>query len=217
MNALKNYVFLAIKNPHNSKERLDIAPNLKRELCRLMFLDVSNALQSSSKVDKVVVISPDRDLLQDLPSDFQGIFEEPPIDLNHAIQIGLAAQEFTKSDTLLILHADLPLLTPDDVDSFFQISVRHEKIVILAPSLRKDGTNAMLLKPPTVLTPSFGIDSFNLHLKRARTIPNLQVHVHSIKNVALDIDIIEDLELLLNSNTTSLTLDYLKKVNFFKK
>ena len=131
--------------------------------------------------------------------------------MNHAIEIGLSSLVFEKNDSLLILHADLPLLQPADVNSYFLLSQDREKIVILTPSLREDGTNAILLKPPTTFTPVFGKNSFKKHLKRARTAPELQVEVLRNENVALDIDTIDDLKLLRQKHAESQTRLYLIK------
>ncbi|MHA1145882.1 MAG: 2-phospho-L-lactate guanylyltransferase, partial [Candidatus Helarchaeota archaeon] len=205
---------LAVKDFKIAKARLALPFHLKQELCKRMFFDVCNALKNSTQVDKIFVITSNKNLLNDLPSRFISIFENTPNGLNNAIQVGLQAREFQFDDALLILPSDIPLLSSSDIDSYFEISSGHEKIMIISPSLRKDGTNALLLKPPSILKPVFGPNSFEKHVVRARSVSQLKIHVHPMNNVALDIDTMEDLNTLINSNAPCMTRELVKTGDF---
>ena len=197
-----------MKDFKKGKERLELPKEKKHQICKLMFNDVCLALEKSYKVDEIIIVSSDKNLFKNLHSKFNGVLENSSEGLNHAIQLGISSLDFEKNDSLLILHSDLPLLQPNDVNSYFEMSQESEKILILTPSLRKDGTNAILLKPPTIFKPIFGKNSFDRHLKRAQTIPELQVQVFRNENVALDIDTIADLKLLIQKEAESQTKHY---------
>jgi len=198
---LTNFVFIAVKDFRKAKGRLQLPGDLKIELCRSMFFDVRSTLQSASHVDKVVVISSEKSVLNDLPVNFSYLFEETPNGLNYAIMNGIKSCSFSSKDSLLILPSDIPLITSEDVDFFFQQALHHDRSVLVSPSRRRDGTNALLLKPPTIMTPSFGNDSFSRHLETARSLPDVYVEVVARDNIALDIDTLEDLLLLRNINS----------------
>src|SRR3546814_10010019 len=62
---------------------------------------------------------------------------------------------------LIVLHADLPLLTPGDVTAL--IEAASESGLAIAPDRHRTGTNGLALKASTRLEFSFGADSFRLH------------------------------------------------------
>src|SRR3546814_6158458 len=61
---------------------------------------------------------------------------------------------------LIVLHADLSLLTPGDVTAL--IEAASESGLAIAPDRHRTGTNGLALKASTRLEFSFGADSFRL-------------------------------------------------------
>lgn len=64
--------------------------------------------------------------------------------------------------------------------------------MVIAPDRAETGTNALLLRPPHVLRPQFGIDSFHRHLENARA-ANIHAVIYRSPTLAQDIDWPEDL------------------------
>ncbi|HID35356.1 MAG TPA: 2-phospho-L-lactate guanylyltransferase, partial [Anaerolineae bacterium] len=98
-------------------------------------------------------------------------------------------------DALLILPGDLPLLTPDDIRQLARLAEPHLRIVVLAPDIHQQGTNAILLRPPDIIPFQFGPDSMSRHRTLARTaqIPCLLFHSSTL---AQDIDWPQDISVL---------------------
>ena len=68
-------------------------------------------------------------------------------------------------------------------------------LVAIAPSDARSGTNALLLRPPDVIEPAFGSDSFEAHLRAAEA-AGAAVQVVSDPALGFDLDTPEDLERL---------------------
>jgi 2-phospho-L-lactate guanylyltransferase len=67
--------------------------------------------------------------------------------------------------------------------------------VAIAPSDARSGTNALVLRPPDVIAPCFGNDSFEAHLRAAEA-ADAAVQVVSDAVLGFDLDTPEDLERL---------------------
>ncbi len=120
--------------------------------------------------------------------------------LNRALADALAWAEEQGYAAALILPADLPLLTAEDVRALWERSrglpAPH---IVIAPDARDQGTNALLLRPPTCLTPAFGRDSFRRHLHLTRA-ASLAIAIVRSPGLAHDVDTPADLEELKVEN-----------------
>ena len=95
---------------------------------------------------------------------------------------------------ILVLPADLPLITPEDIRNFIAYS-GHPPEVIIAPDRRKDGTNALYINPADLIDFRYGEGSFNIHLDQAKK-ANARIEIVEGESFALDLDLPEDLNLL---------------------
>jgi 2-phospho-L-lactate guanylyltransferase len=101
--------------------------------------------------------------------------------------------------TAAVVHADIPLVTARDIDDLLQASGRYQ--VVIVPSGDGLGTNALSLRPPTVLVPRFGANSFKVHLQAARS-AGLTASVFRRDRLSFDVDRPRDLSLLLRRSRT---------------
>ena len=92
----------------------------------------------------------------------------------------------------LLLAADLPYLVTADVERV----LAEDAHVVIAPDRHRRGTNALLLAPPSVISPAFGTDSFEAHRERARRASS-EASIVTSRGLATDVDEPEDLRLLL--------------------
>jgi 2-phospho-L-lactate/phosphoenolpyruvate guanylyltransferase len=95
---------------------------------------------------------------------------------------------------VLIIPADLPLVSPKDVRHMLECAV-NPPVVVLAPDRHKTGTNAMLVSPVGLIQYDFGPGSFQRHLERARQ-SGARVEICELHSLALDVDLPEDLALV---------------------
>jgi len=63
--------------------------------------------------------------------------------------------------------------------------------LVICPSLRFDGSNALLRRPPLLITTNYDNDSYNAHIKKAKAL-NATVKIIKTKRIMTDIDTVED-------------------------
>ncbi len=117
--------------------------------------------------------------------------------LNPQLEAAMAAliAEGTARESLLILHADLPLITPEAIENI--LAMAHPNTVTMVES-RDGGTNAMLMQPPGKFALAYGPASFALHTSAARQ-AGMRVAVSANRELRLDLDTPEDITELLRA------------------
>jgi 2-phospho-L-lactate/phosphoenolpyruvate guanylyltransferase len=121
--------------------------------------------------------------------------------LNEGIRLGIAAAQAEGAANLLVLPGDLPDLTVEALDELIvaadaaMAAAAGGPLVAIVPSDARSGTNALLLRPPDVIDPAFGSDSFEAHLRAADAV-DAAVQVVSDTLLGFDLDTPEDLERL---------------------
>jgi 2-phospho-L-lactate guanylyltransferase len=126
--------------------------------------------------------------------------------LNAALAAGIAAATAAGATSITVVPADVPLAHPEDIRDVVDTGATSD--VVLAPALRDGGTNALHLRPPDALEPSFGPASLPRHLEEAQE-KGLRCSILHRPRLALDLDTPEDAEELLdqaesNSRTAAL-------------
>ena len=94
---------------------------------------------------------------------------------------------------VLIVPADLPLLTADDVREVVN-RAENPPVVVITPDRHHRGTNALLISPPGLIRYEYGQDSYQKHCQQAERV-GARLEICERGSVALDIDFPEDLEL----------------------
>jgi 2-phospho-L-lactate/phosphoenolpyruvate guanylyltransferase len=165
----------------------------RRELQIAMLADVLAATTSARAVSWTLVVTDDLDAAGLALSAGAGVIAEPrpPAGMNGAVGEGLVAAARAGARGALVVMADLPLATSVALDRLVD-EAGHGEGVTIATSRDRTGTNAMLLRPPTLLRPELGLDSRRRHLAQAsrRGVPGRTVE---IPELALDVDTDEDL------------------------
>ena len=126
---------------------------------------------------------------------------DPGTGLNDALRAGRDAAVAAGATAVLILPADLPLLATESLDRLLNAADatlaagNGGPVVVIAPADARTGTNALLLAPPSVIEPLFGLDSFAAHL-RAAALADASVQVVDDALLGFDLDTPDDLERL---------------------
>lgn len=160
----------------------------RRLLTLAIFRDVLAAALDCPALDGVAVTTRDRDILslaanrgaQPLPD---------PGGLNVALRSASRALAERRATRLVILAADLPLVTPEDIAAVAEAAAE----IAIVPS-KDGGTNAMAL-PPGAIPFRFGPDSAERHVEEAQR-AGLRVDRLHLPRLTLDIDTPEDLDRL---------------------
>jgi 2-phospho-L-lactate guanylyltransferase len=103
-----------------------------------------------------------------------------------------ARRHIDSAKTLLVLLADLPLLTATDIRAMYHLLLPDGPAAVIAPDRHERGTNALLLRPPEALPFCFGRDSLMRHRHAARQ-AQLPLATYRAPGVAFDLDTPTDL------------------------
>jgi 2-phospho-L-lactate guanylyltransferase len=156
------------------------------ELVRDMARHVVSILQAVPDIADVFVMTRNR---QDVPLGARWL-EEVGSDVNEALASAASLLEDKGIDRVVIVAGDLPYLSTDDVKSI--LTDASGKSVVIATNEAAEGSNALLLSPPTVIQPRFGGRSLAAH-EAAAAAAAAPVHVIRRPGLAMDIDTPEDL------------------------
>jgi 2-phospho-L-lactate guanylyltransferase len=185
---------LPVKRLDWAKSRLNgaLTPGQRRALAAGLMQNALLALLNSHALERVVVVSADLEALA-LAREHgaQVLAETSAGGLNQALADARREVLSQGATSLLVLASDLPLVTPSNVRTF----VREMKGagVALAPDRRRQGTNALLLRPAGAIDFAYGADSFERHLLLARE-AGFDARVSELPGLAFDIDLPEDLD-----------------------
>ena len=184
-----HFALIPVKELAQAKARL--APVLddaaRRRLALALFRDVLGAALACPALDAVAVVTRDEEVLTlAREAGAEGLPE--PGGLNEALTSAAKTLALRNADRLVVLAADLPLATSDDITAVAQARAD----VALAPS-RDGGTNALALPLPVgAIAFRFGADSARRHLAGAEE-AGLQSLRLDLPNLAFDLDTPEDL------------------------
>jgi 2-phospho-L-lactate guanylyltransferase len=148
-------------------------------------------------VGQVVVVSRDQSLLADAKAQgVWGLLEGSP-GLNPALtQAGRFAQAHG-ADGLLVLPTDLPRLAARDLEALLALG-HSSPTVVAAPCRHGTGTNALLVRPPGLISFAFGPSSFAAHCQAARA-AGVEPVIYQAESIAFDLDTPEDWQLHIES------------------
>ncbi|GAB4546471.1 MAG: 2-phospho-L-lactate guanylyltransferase [Anaerolineae bacterium] len=188
------WAIVPVKPFNRAKSRL--APVLSGEqrelLAERMFRHGLTVLTAIDKIAGVLVISRDTKALS-IARDYGAhtVQESGTPELNPALARATEIIRLRDAEGALILPADLPLYTSDDIAQLLHLG-RYQQSVVIAPDRADNGTNALLLVPPTIIPPSFGPGSFHRHYQLAEA-ASARIEVYRSARLAVDIDTPDDL------------------------
>ena len=189
---MKCNALIPVKSLSTAKSRLisSLTQHQREKLVLDMFHHVLRVLFASEVFDKVSVVSSDLQILENaFLCGAKPILEEYH-DHNQALHSAALSEMSEGVTKLLTISADLPLLTTQEIRSFYSQSLLHD--LVLAPSREGTGTNAILVQPPLAVPYVFGLGSLQSYVDSARE-KHLSYTTYRSTGLALDIDTIDDL------------------------
>jgi 2-phospho-L-lactate/phosphoenolpyruvate guanylyltransferase len=183
------WVVIPFKQPEQAKGRLAAALDKAQrvQLATAMLQHVVGVARQAAHVQQLCLVGPARpELLPDVP-----LLADPGFGLNPALQVALAHVSREGGTRMIVLFADLPLLTSQDIEL---LAVAPAETIAMAPDRHGTGTNALSLPLPQAkgFTFCFGPDSFAKHHAEANRLGIRIEEVHS-RGLARDVDMPEDL------------------------
>ncbi len=207
------FAVVPVKRLSVSKRRLSgvLNPQERRLLTLAMLEDVLSALKSSV-VQNVVVVSNDPLVCQVAVKFGVSYFSVAGVGLN--ADVGEATEWCVQrgAGSVLLLPADIPLLSFKDVNSIVALGIEASSVV-LSPSLN-GGTNALFQNPPNLIPACFGPKSFVKHVREARH-KGLRARFYCSVGVVVDVDSAKDLKRLLDIQNSTRSRRFLEQVGFW--
>lgn len=189
------WAIIPVKPLNRAKSRLSevLTPEQRQQLAERMFRHVLQVVRSVPQIMGTLVISRDSKALAIAREyDARTVQESGAPELNTALTRATQVVASWNGDAVLILPADLPLLTPEDVINLVEMG-QDILSVVIATDQDEDGTNALLVRPPGLIDYAFGPGSFQRHIQQARE-AGIEPAIHRSDRLALDIDLPSDLD-----------------------
>ena len=170
----------------------------RRGLARAMLADVVVAVREAGVFERVLLVSREPAALElAAPLGVEALLERGRSGYRAAAAQAAGAAEAAGAEGLLVLPADVPLVTARDVRELANPGRRREPVV-LAPARTGGGTNALLTRPPGAIPFRYGRDSLAAHVLEARQ-RRLGCRFHVQLSLALDVDRPSDLRWLVEA------------------
>jgi 2-phospho-L-lactate guanylyltransferase len=190
------FAILPVKSPRNAKQRLKglLAVEQRETLARLLYRQTLAALCRAEGIDRVVVVTSDREAAEHARNLGALVFEENE-QISHSVSADAACLRAMAlgASTALLVPIDVPTATPAD---FSQLANSARTGLTIVPSSDGTGTNALVRTPPDCIESRFGPGSFRAHLDQALS-RGFHAGVLRIPGLMFDVDTPEDVAELL--------------------
>jgi 2-phospho-L-lactate guanylyltransferase len=210
---MKTFAILPVKRFENAKTRLSSILDMDDRilLSSLMLEDTVKILSSVRSLNQVVIVSADR-RAEEMATKHGVTFlrEEKEKGVNSAVALADLYSIRGAAEATVVIPQDLPLLDPIEVSKACQLAENESRCIVICPSLRYDGTNMLLRKPPTVIATFYDNDSYNMHVKAALKL-GIPVKGLFSKSIMYDIDTPEDAQQITKEEVFSAkSLEFIK-------
>jgi 2-phospho-L-lactate guanylyltransferase len=204
------WALVPVKDLQHAKQRLAgvLHARERHALFRAMLEDVLSVLSRCQGLAGVVLVTRDPEA-RVLAARYGARVLEEEHNRGHTAASSFGARALAEEGAsgMVQLPADIPLLTPQDIDALLQAHA-SAPAVTLAPSRDRQGSNAVACSPPDVLPLRFGDNSYFPHLDRAKAL-GIEPGVVHRSGLALDVDTVDDLLAFLAAPSATRAYDYL--------
>jgi len=191
------WAIVPVKPLRRGKSRLagTLSEDERAELNQSLLRHTLKTLTDSKEVEQVLVVSRDPQALTIARNcGARTVREDGQPQLNTALTRATVVAQLYATRGVLILPADLPLISQGDVHTLIERAI-DPPVVVIAPDRHGRGTNALLTSPAGVIEYDFGENSFPRHCKLVRK-SGARLEVVNLPSLGLDLDLPEDLELV---------------------
>lgn len=195
------WAIVPVKPLRRGKSRLSeiLTEDERARLNHHLFTQTINVLSQVSLISDILVVSRDTHVLTEARErQVRTVTENGTPELNNALRRASLFSNVFAKEGVLIVPADLPMLTPEDVEDFLAQRTQPP-LMVISPDRRRQGTNMMLINPADLISFSFGLDSFNKHCDLAEK-KGVEVIVYENERIALDLDVPEDYAILRSTS-----------------
>ena len=196
---MKIAAIIPVKTFSRAKTRLNLSLDQKLKLCEIMLEEVVSTISNCKKIDKIVIVSKDESAIK-LTKKFGAIdiFDNEESGVNHAVSLADEYLEQKDYDASVVFPQDIPFLQEVDIENLLSFK-KSPKSVLIVPSRRFDGTNALFRTPVNLMETHYDEDSYKIHLEVGKSLTS-NTSLLLLRRIMMDVDNHEDLEFLLDQN-----------------
>ena len=191
------WAIVPVKPLRRGKSRLAgaLSEDERTELNRNLLQNTLKTLSELKELEEVLVISRDPAALT-IARNYgaRTVREDGQPELNTALKRATVIAQVYAIRGVLVLPADLPLISREDVLTLIERAV-DPPVIVIAPDRHEKGTNALLISPSGLIEYDFGENSFQRHCERAKK-AGARLEIVNLPTLGLDLDLPEDLELI---------------------
>jgi len=191
------WAIVPVKPLRRGKSRLAgmLTEDQRTRLNRFLLEHILTTLNEVEEIEHTLVVSRDPTALA-LTRSMGGrtVLEGGAPQFNTALKRATAVAKLHGAHAVLILPADLPMITPADVRKLLKRG-HKPPVVVIAPDRRNDGTNGLFVNPAGLIEYCYGPASNHRHAELAAE-AGARVVILSSKAIGLDLDLPDDLELV---------------------
>jgi 2-phospho-L-lactate guanylyltransferase len=197
------WAIVPVKPLRRGKSRLagTLSEDERTQLNRALLEHTLETLSELKEVDEVLVVSRDPLALNIARNHgARTVQEDGQPHLNTALKRATVVAQLYATRGVLVLPADLPLVTREDIQVLLDRAVKPP-VVVIAPDRHGKGTNALLIAPAGIIEYDFGEDSFQRHCEQVKK-SGARLEIVNLPSLGLDLDLPEDFELVKNLEST---------------
>lgn len=191
------WAIVPVKPLRRGKSRLAnaLSDEERVELNQSLLQHTLKTLKGLKEVEQVLVVSRDPEALTIARQQGARTVREngQPL-LNTALTRATVVAQVYATRGVLILPADLPLISEEDVLTLIERAA-NPPVIVIAPDRHRKGTNALLISPAGLIDYDFGENSFEKHCELAKK-AGARLEIVDLPTLGLDLDLPEDLEIV---------------------
>jgi 2-phospho-L-lactate/phosphoenolpyruvate guanylyltransferase len=191
------WAIVPVKPLRRGKSRLagTLSEDERAELNQSLLQHTLHTLSDIKDLEQVLVVSRDPHALTVARQHgARTVREDGQPELNTALTRATVVAKVHATRGVLILPADLPLISREDVLTLIA-KAGEPPVVVIAPDRHGKGTNALLISPSGLIEYDFGENSFQRHCERAKQ-AGARLEIVDLPSLGLDLDLPEDLEII---------------------
>lgn len=197
------WAIVPVKPLRRGKSRLSgiLTEDERADLNRTLLQHTLETLTNLKEVEEVLVVSRDPQVLT-IARNYgaRTVREDGQPDLNTALRRATVIAQVYATRGVLVLPADLPLISRADAVILVE-RASDPPVVVIAPDRHQKGTNALLISPAGLIEYDFGENSFQRHCNLVKK-AGARLEVVNLPSLGLDLDSPEDLEIIRNLEST---------------
>jgi 2-phospho-L-lactate guanylyltransferase len=194
---LKVAAIIPVKTFSKAKTRLALPQEKTEDLCKIMLDEVLSAI-SKSQISKTIMVSKDeRALGIGKRYGVEQMVEERENGVNAAVALPEEYLLENGFDASVVFPQDIPLVRAEDISSLLSCQ-KSPRSLLVVPSRKFDGTNALLRSPVNAMETHYDEDSYRIHLSTGKA-RNLATSFVLISRMMWDVDDMSDLEFIMRN------------------